>query len=636
MATDGTDFPLEAAHPGLAGETLDDEFNGRARDVALGLGEPGFFQAPRDEEARSDFELFLSGVTGQVNHLEAVAQGRRNGRQHIGRANEEHTMQVEGHTQVVVAKAVVLLGVEDLEQGRRRIAANALAELVHLVQHEDRVVGPGAPQTADHIAGQGAHIGTAVTTNLGLVMDAAEADSYKLALHGPRYAPAEGSLAHPRRAHQAQAHALAIGLELPHGEELDDALLDLLQAEMVLAQDARSGLDVEPIGAALRPGQLNHDFEEGAHYGGLGGAIGHAFEAREFLAGLLFGLFGHLGLFNGQGQRLDLRRLVIRLAQLAADGAQLFAQVVLALGLLEGALGFVADLFRESQDLGHMTEFESHEFEALAHIKGLEHLLAFLHGHIHEGRHHVRQHRRRADILHRHGQVFLGTRGEAQNLASLFLEGVKARLDIGVFFVEFRLLDDLDASDGQRILGHELDHATTLFPLADGVVATIVSGDVAHHLGHGAHGVEVCGGRHLHRFLALQEQSQGRLGAHGFLDGLDRPRPTNHQRQNHAREEHHVAHRHDEELAFGQGIGVAPAFCFRLSRGALFCGSLARFFFVFLGRRFVFLGSRFLGFGVVAALLQIVIQVVVQVIFSGFRGRAFRCGAGGELGCAAL
>ena len=44
--------------------------------------------------------------------------------------------QVEGHAQVVVAEGVVLLGVQHLEQRRRRIAADVGAQLVDLVEQE--------------------------------------------------------------------------------------------------------------------------------------------------------------------------------------------------------------------------------------------------------------------------------------------------------------------------------------------------------------------------------------------------------------------------------------------------------------------------------------------------------------------
>ena len=48
-----------------------------------------------------------------------------------------------GDAKVVVDEAVVLGGIEHLEQRRRRIAAPVRADLVDLVQHEDRITRLG-------------------------------------------------------------------------------------------------------------------------------------------------------------------------------------------------------------------------------------------------------------------------------------------------------------------------------------------------------------------------------------------------------------------------------------------------------------------------------------------------------------
>ena len=56
--------------------------------------------------------------------------------------------EVERHVQVVVAEADVLLRVEHFEQRARRIAAEVGADLVDLVDHEQRVVGAGVAHGA--------------------------------------------------------------------------------------------------------------------------------------------------------------------------------------------------------------------------------------------------------------------------------------------------------------------------------------------------------------------------------------------------------------------------------------------------------------------------------------------------------
>ncbi len=95
----------------------------------------------------------------------------------VGGGDEHDLRQIEGHVQVVVAELAVLLRVEHFQQGRGRVAAEILAELVDLVEHEDRVArfrpGAGLQDAPRH----GADVGAAVTADLGLVTHAAEGRS---------------------------------------------------------------------------------------------------------------------------------------------------------------------------------------------------------------------------------------------------------------------------------------------------------------------------------------------------------------------------------------------------------------------------------------------------------------------------
>ena len=71
-----------------------------------------------DEEPLADLDLLLLRVAGQLDDFHPVAQGRRNRIEQVARGDEEHLREVEGHLEVVVLEGVVLLRIEDLEQGR--------------------------------------------------------------------------------------------------------------------------------------------------------------------------------------------------------------------------------------------------------------------------------------------------------------------------------------------------------------------------------------------------------------------------------------------------------------------------------------------------------------------------------------
>ena len=168
----------------------------------------------RNQVADRDVHLLLFAVALQRDDLHAVEQRRRNRVEHVGRADEEHLGQIERHVEIVVAERVVLLRIERLEQRRRRIAAEVAAQLVDLVEHEDRIVGFGPAHALDDLAGQRADVGAPMAANLGLVVHAAERDALELAAQGARDRPAQRGLAHSRRSDEAQDRPLHVRLEL--------------------------------------------------------------------------------------------------------------------------------------------------------------------------------------------------------------------------------------------------------------------------------------------------------------------------------------------------------------------------------------------------------------------------------------
>ena len=179
-------------------------------EADLRVGEAVLLDLLRDQVAPRDLDLLLLGVPGQLDHLHAVAQRRRNRIEQVGGGDEHDLRQVEGHVEVMVDEAVVLLGVEHLEQRRRRIAAEIGAELVDLVEHEQRVVGAGVAQVLDDPAGQRADVGAAVAADLGLVAHAAQRHAHELAAHGARDRAAQRRLADARRPDEAQDRSLRV------------------------------------------------------------------------------------------------------------------------------------------------------------------------------------------------------------------------------------------------------------------------------------------------------------------------------------------------------------------------------------------------------------------------------------------
>src|SRR5262249_56353366 len=101
-------------------------------------------------------------------------------------------------------EGVVLLGVEDLQQGGGRVAAEVGRHLVDLVEEEDRVVGARLLERLDELAGERADVGAAVAADLGLVADTAQGEADELAAGGAGDALGQARLSPAGRAPAAE------------------------------------------------------------------------------------------------------------------------------------------------------------------------------------------------------------------------------------------------------------------------------------------------------------------------------------------------------------------------------------------------------------------------------------------------
>ncbi len=86
--------------------------------------------------------------------------------------------------------------------------------------------------------GQRADVGAAMAADLRLVAHAAERDAHELATERARDRVPERRLAGAGRTDEAQDRPLQIALQRQHRDVLDDAVLDLLEPEVVLVEDA--------------------------------------------------------------------------------------------------------------------------------------------------------------------------------------------------------------------------------------------------------------------------------------------------------------------------------------------------------------------------------------------------------------
>ncbi len=109
-----------------------------------------------------------------------------------------------------------------------------------------------------------------MTTDLSLVTHATQRHANKLAVGGPRQGLAKRCLTNARRAYQTKHRAFQLTYALLYRQILENTLLDLFQAVVIVLQHLLGARDVVPYFAGLFPRHRRQPINVGAHDGGLG------------------------------------------------------------------------------------------------------------------------------------------------------------------------------------------------------------------------------------------------------------------------------------------------------------------------------------------------------------------------------
>ena len=301
-------------------------------------------------------EFFLEGVAGELDDFHAVTEGGGHGVDHVSGGDEEDAGEVEGDVEVMVGEAVVLLGIEDFEEGGGGVAAEVHADFVDFIEHEDGVAGGGLAEVLDDASGHGADVGAAVAADFRLVAHAAEGHADEFAAEGAGDGLAEGGFADPGGADEAEDGAFHLLFEFEDGEVFEDAFFDFLEVVMVLVEDLAGAGEVELVFGANGPGEVGEHFDVGSNDAVFGGHGGDGGEAFLFLACDGFDLLGHAGGGDALVEFVEVALLLVVFAEFLADGFELFAEEEFALIAGEGLADLVLDFDAHLEEFGFAVE----------------------------------------------------------------------------------------------------------------------------------------------------------------------------------------------------------------------------------------------------------------------------------------
>ena len=342
------DLAIELPDAGFPGVVTYDRLERVVRDRELVLCDAVLLRPLRDEVLASDADLLVCGVAAELDDLEAVAERCRERLEDVRHANEHDLGEIERQLEVVVGERLVLLGIEHLEQRRFGRAAPARAHLVDLVEQDDRVLHLRLAQRVQDTPGEGADVRAPVAADFGLVAHAAERDTDEGPTGGVGDRLTERRLADAGRSDEAKQRALRVAGELQHGDVLEDALLDVLEA-VVVAFELRGDLVEVDLGAgAPVPREIGDQLEVVADHVHLGAALAHALEPAQLTVDDLTRVLREVGCVESLLERLDVV-VAAFVAELTLDRAHVLAKDGLALVLAQLLLDLAFDL---GADLG--------------------------------------------------------------------------------------------------------------------------------------------------------------------------------------------------------------------------------------------------------------------------------------------
>ena len=255
FAKDLADKLFQTAHARFAGVKTDDLVDGSVGDTHLLRREMIVIKLLGDQEFDRNKVFLLRKITAELNDLHSIQKGLGHRLQGVCRGDEHHLGQIEREVDIMVLISGVLRRIQNFQKRVRGVALVIGAKLVDLIQKEDGIGSPRVFDAGDDPTRHRTDVGTTVTPDLRFVVHAAQTCANVLSAKSPCDGSRDGGFAHARRPHQAKDVGHVAITEVMYGEILDDPILDVLNAVMVLFEDFARTLDVAVFLAELAPRQ---------------------------------------------------------------------------------------------------------------------------------------------------------------------------------------------------------------------------------------------------------------------------------------------------------------------------------------------------------------------------------------------
>ena len=355
-------------------------------------------------------------------------------------------------------------------------------------------------------------------------------------------------------------------LQLPHGEELEDPVLDLLDVVVILVEHLAGVLEVEVVLGLLVPRQRRDPLEIRANDAVLGHRRLQPLEPGQLAVDLLADDLGEVERLELRAQFVDLGLDLVGLTELLLDRLELLAQEILALALVELGLDLRLDLRADRHHLKLARQDLRELSEALRDVDLLEQRLLLLGRDPQRAGDQVRQHAGVVDV----GDHDLELLGQVRNLLDDVRERVlhvaHQRGQLGGVLHHVRRLGDL--GDQVRLGPHPAHDPDARAALDQNAQRAVGDADHPRHHAENADVVQIVGGGRLGVGVAARHHRDRAIAPEHLVDQLDAPRLADVERDEHVRERDRVPQRQHAHLLGKLAAGAHRHIPGRAFRGA--------------------------------------------------------------------
>ena len=344
---------------------------------------------------------------------------------------------------------------------------------------------------------------------------------------------------------EREDRAARVRLELAHREELEDPVLDLLEAVVVLVEDLDRVLEIEVVLGRRVPRQRCDPLQVRADDAVLGGLRREVLQPAELAIDLLAHVVGQVQRGELLAQLVGLRRRLVELAELVLDRLELLAQDELALRTVHLGLHLVLDLRADRDDLELAREHLGEAAQPARDVRLLEQLLLLVGRQPQRAGDQVAQRARVLDVGDGDLQLLGQVRHGLDDLRERLLHAAHERGQLE------RLLDDVgqlgDLGDEVRDLALPAVDPHALGALHEQPQRPV--GDLQHPRDDAddADLVEVRRARLLEVGLAAGDHDEHAIAGEHVVDELHRPLLADRQRRQRVGERHGLAQRQDRQ-----------------------------------------------------------------------------------------